>query len=420
MTKNNKMSAFALLAISLVAIFYPDVGSTSRFLSVDEQGEERGLQAITPAPTPPPGMGFSCPVGQDPFTVTWKDVKIISNAPTQKVTLANGMQVTLSVTDTAPAQAQGWGKDGNGNLRFSVGMSCDTCTLLDPKGGSSPTYPVGYSTMEIAFDRELQGLYISISDVDSGSGDADAVRIRMFNAAGQRVATTISKTGEIKVISDYGFESRANIGAVNPGFEASLYAQAKGPVKTIALDQSMFFFTHTKNGSQRSRTIYPALDFSYCAPTAAPTPGPTVVPATPAPITVVTPAPITVVTPAPITVVTPAPITVVDSGTYYRRDSGSYYSRGLRLQLQSWTPAPITIVTLKPIVPATPAPVPKATTKPAPTPAPFAGGVNGDPLIMGLSGQLFKFDGRSGAWYSAVSSPSFQWKHEDPAIRDMP
>ena len=36
-------------------------------------------------------------------------------------------------------------------------------------------------------------------------------------------------------------------------------------------------------------------------------------------------------------------------------------------------------------------------------------GVNGDPLIMGLSGQLFKFDGRSGAWYSAVSSPSFQW-----------
>eukprot|EP00545_Synedropsis_sp_CCMP1620_P013223 CAMPEP_0119003846 /NCGR_PEP_ID=MMETSP1176-20130426/796_1 /TAXON_ID=265551 /ORGANISM="Synedropsis recta cf, Strain CCMP1620" /LENGTH=1092 /DNA_ID=CAMNT_0006955483 /DNA_START=39 /DNA_END=3317 /DNA_ORIENTATION=+ len=36
-------------------------------------------------------------------------------------------------------------------------------------------------------------------------------------------------------------------------------------------------------------------------------------------------------------------------------------------------------------------------------------GVNGDPLIMGLSGQLFKFDGRNGAWYSAVSTPSFQW-----------
>ena len=37
------------------------------------------------------------------------------------------------------------------------------------------------------------------------------------------------------------------------------------------------------------------------------------------------------------------------------------------------------------------------------------GGVNGDPLIMGLAGQLFKFDGRSGAWYSAVSAKSFQW-----------
>lgn len=36
-------------------------------------------------------------------------------------------------------------------------------------------------------------------------------------------------------------------------------------------------------------------------------------------------------------------------------------------------------------------------------------GVNGDPLIMGLQGQLFKFDGRNGGWYSAISSPSFQW-----------
>jgi hypothetical protein len=37
------------------------------------------------------------------------------------------------------------------------------------------------------------------------------------------------------------------------------------------------------------------------------------------------------------------------------------------------------------------------------------GGVNGDPLIMGLSGQVFKFDGRSGAWYSGVSTNNFQW-----------
>ena len=45
----------------------------------------------------------------------------------------------------------------------------------------------------------------------------------------------------------------------------------------------------------------------------------------------------------------------------------------------------------------------------APVAAPVAPGVNGDPIIMGLAGQIFKFEGRSGAWYSAVSAKSFQW-----------
>ena len=40
---------------------------------------------------------------------------------------------------------------------------------------------------------------------------------------------------------------------------------------------------------------------------------------------------------------------------------------------------------------------------------PSVPGVNGDPLIMGIQGQLFKFDGRNGAWYSAISAKSFQW-----------
>jgi hypothetical protein len=57
----------------------------------------------------------------------------------------------------------------------------------------------------------------------------------------------------------------------------------------------------------------------------------------------------------------------------------------------------------------TPAPVtPSPVTTPT-TPAPVLSGVNGDPLIMGLQGQLFRFDGRSGGWYSAISAPSFQW-----------
>ena len=47
---------------------------------------------------------------------------------------------------------------------------------------------------------------------------------------------------------------------------------------------------------------------------------------------------------------------------------------------------------------------------PAPvTPAPVARGIVNDPLIVGLAGQRFKFDGHSGSWYSAISAPAFQW-----------
>jgi len=35
--------------------------------------------------------------------------------------------------------------------------------------------------------------------------------------------------------------------------------------------------------------------------------------------------------------------------------------------------------------------------------------VNGDPLFMGLKGQVFKFDGRDGAWYSNLSTKDLQW-----------
>jgi hypothetical protein len=60
--------------------------------------------------------------------------------------------------------------------------------------------------------------------------------------------------------------------------------------------------------------------------------------------------------------------------------------------------------------PVTPAPTPSPTEQAsAAAAADDAVGVNGDPLIMGLSNQVFFFDGRSGSWYSAVSTPSFQW-----------
>eukprot|EP00591_Stephanopyxis_turris_P010129 CAMPEP_0195511968 /NCGR_PEP_ID=MMETSP0794_2-20130614/4103_1 /TAXON_ID=515487 /ORGANISM="Stephanopyxis turris, Strain CCMP 815" /LENGTH=597 /DNA_ID=CAMNT_0040639673 /DNA_START=80 /DNA_END=1873 /DNA_ORIENTATION=+ len=43
------------------------------------------------------------------------------------------------------------------------------------------------------------------------------------------------------------------------------------------------------------------------------------------------------------------------------------------------------------------------------TAAALAGGVSGDPLFMGLHGQAFKFDGRSGAWYANVATSKLQW-----------
>jgi hypothetical protein len=80
------------------------------------------------------------------------------------------------------------------------------------------------------------------------------------------------------------------------------------------------------------------------------------------------------------------------------------------------TPLPTPSPTDSPITPSpTNAPIPAAT--PAPT---FAGGVNGDPLIIGLSGQLFFFDGRSGGWYSAISTPSFQWNMELQTYKNCP
>ena len=48
------------------------------------------------------------------------------------------------------------------------------------------------------------------------------------------------------------------------------------------------------------------------------------------------------------------------------------------------------------------------------------GGVNGDPLIIGLSGQVFKFEGRSGAWYSALASNSLNWNMRFTEFTECP
>jgi len=38
-----------------------------------------------------------------------------------------------------------------------------------------------------------------------------------------------------------------------------------------------------------------------------------------------------------------------------------------------------------------------------------AGGVNGDPLFIGIRGQVFKFDGKSDTWYANLATESVQW-----------
>jgi len=55
---------------------------------------------------------------------------------------------------------------------------------------------------------------------------------------------------------------------------------------------------------------------------------------------------------------------------------------------------------------------PVAVDPPAPAPAEpptDPSGVQGDPIIIGLKGQVFKFDGRDGGWYANVASKSFHW-----------
>jgi hypothetical protein len=378
---SNKFSAFALLAISLVAVFYPDVGNTSRFLTAQD-GEAQNQRLLVDKPPPPDGMAFSCPTGQEPFSVDWSKVSFSSKLPVQTVTLPTGLKITVSIRNVGAGFSVGWMKQ-NEYLSFGVNYTCSAQDIIDiNKKGVYPDYPQGYSTMEFSFDRELQGLYISIGDVDSG-GDADAVRIRMYDAQDQRVGVTMATTGTIALKNDYAFQTLPNKGVDNPGFDASLYAKANGAVKTIALDQSMFYFFKSAVGKMTTRWVYPGLDFSYCSPTFAPTPSPTLMtPPTPAPILPIS---------APIPP-TPAPV----PPTYAPVPP---------------TPAP---------VPPTPVPVYPTLAPVPPTAFPFSSGVNGDPLIMGLSGQLFKFIGRSGAWYSAVSTKSFQWNLRTQAYENCP
>jgi hypothetical protein len=153
------------------------------------------------------------------------------------------------------------------------------------------------------------------------------------------------------------------------------------------------------------------------------TPSPTDLPiqATPAPIKTYFPTPHYYVTPPPEYNIAPyrGPITPKPL------DERRFQAPPLYLAA-IWTPSPTDLpiqATLSPVLPTSTVALPTSATTPAPilpTSSPFNSGVNGDPLIMGLSGQLFKFDGRSGAWYSAVSTKSFQWNFRTQIYEKCP
>eukprot|EP00543_Licmophora_paradoxa_P013787 CAMPEP_0202473872 /NCGR_PEP_ID=MMETSP1360-20130828/92077_1 /ASSEMBLY_ACC=CAM_ASM_000848 /TAXON_ID=515479 /ORGANISM="Licmophora paradoxa, Strain CCMP2313" /LENGTH=656 /DNA_ID=CAMNT_0049100955 /DNA_START=50 /DNA_END=2023 /DNA_ORIENTATION=- len=362
----------ALASFAVIAVFIPGPEPTGRKLQAetgtppkasgsyqydDNEFEERGLQT---SPTPPPAVTVSCAAGKQEWKVSWEADKFQAFTPEQVVTLTNGMQVTVKNYDTGASVTDQYSvldTDKGQAIVFGTKTTIAQDAII-PSGGQPPFYPVDYGTMEIDFPEDIQDLYISVGDVDSTSKVSDCTRIRMFDATGNAIPLTFATTGTIKNVDDYAFESLPSKATSNPGYESSLYARANGAVRKIMLDQTSLAFEGTDMlGKSSRRGVFPALDFVYCADTPAPTPVPTLAPVTPVP--------------------TPEP-----------------------------SPGP----TLAPISPSpTPDPTPGPTPAPTPPPSKTGKGVNGDPLIMGMAGQLFKFEGRNGAWYSYASASSFQW-----------
>jgi len=51
---------------------------------------------------------------------------------------------------------------------------------------------------------------------------------------------------------------------------------------------------------------------------------------------------------------------------------------------------------------------------------PSTSAVNGNPLFLGIQGQIFKFDGKSDAWYANLSSKSVQWNMHFKKFKSCP
>ena len=46
--------------------------------------------------------------------------------------------------------------------------------------------------------------------------------------------------------------------------------------------------------------------------------------------------------------------------------------------------------------------------------------MQGDPTIVGLKGQSFKFEGQSGVWYANLAAESLQWNMKFRKLSDFP
>ena len=306
--------------------------------------------------------------GEVPSKFDWDGTALSNTAPNPQISQLGDFTVAFSKFQTGSAEILGFTmKTHNGFSYPALGVRDSIVAETVIESGSqtnAPAYPAGYVTMEIVFlSQSIKGLSISIGDVDSSEGNTDAVRISMFDASDNDVPLALALNHPLaKMREDYSWMNTKSVGVDNPGFGSSMYAKPQDSsigIKKIHLDLGLYGYTAKDIGKSFGRWIYPALEFNFCAdpfPTSAPVVAPvapTLAPTTAAPVI-----------PAPVLVATPAPVA-----------------------------PPVTIVT------ATSAPV-LVHNNP---------GVNGDPIIMGLAGQIFKFEGRSGAWYSAVSAKSFQW-----------
>ena len=326
MSNRRRMYQFVFAVVGMALIFGDfDHSSKTRLLQEEQQGQPRELASSGECgcELPPPVVFFDCPLDGDmPVRVNWTKVEFQPNAVSQKLHV-QGHVLHASVNQTGSAQMLNWELNGHGNLITIFESVIGPDQVLK---GDTAAFPSNYATLTLTLEKEIDGLFVSVADLDSNHKSSNAARISLFDVHGQPVnkqSTETAITGEtLKLVDDtFAYETKSFHPVHSPGYQSSIYVKATGKVKTIQLDMATFVFDATEIGSKIKRSVFPALDLGLCG----------------------------------------VPVDEEEEE--------------------------------EPFLP--PLPTGNGTI--------FNGtqGVSGDPLIMGLSGQIFKFYGRTGAWYSA-------------------